>query len=172
MKKIYMAGSGGMLGLAFYEEFKENYVLKCSDIDVNEDWLTYLDFRNYQTYLEQVKSFEPHWLFHLGAHTDLEFCELNEKDAYETNTKSVEHAVSISNELGIPLLYISTAGIFGGEKDFYDEKSVMINFKYEQDTLDLKRDAFKRYGDTVSGIVKCIQRTGGAQYFHRKAVTV
>ena len=121
MKKIYMAGSGGMLGLAFYEEFKENYVLKCSDIDVNEDWLTYLDFRNYQTYLEQVKSFEPHWLFHLGAHTDLEFCELNEKDAYETNTKSVEHAVSISNELGIPLLYISTAGIFGGEKDFYDE---------------------------------------------------
>ena len=58
-------------------------------------------------------------------------------------------------------------------KDFYDEKSVMINFKYEQDTLDLKRDAFKRYGDTVSGIVKCIQRSsGGHQRFHRKAVTV
>ncbi len=48
----------------------------------------------------------------------------------------------------------------------------MIDFKYEQDTLDLKRDAFKRYGDTVSGIVKCIQRTGGAQYFHRKAVSI
>ena len=58
------------------------------------------------------------------------------------------------------------------QKDFYDEKSVMIDFKYEQDTLDLKRDAFKRYGDTVSGIVKCIQRTGGAQYFHRKAVSI
>ena len=57
-------------------------------------------------------------------------------------------------------------------KDFYDEKSVMINFKYEQDTLDLKRDALKRYGDTVSGIVKCIQRSGGHQRFHRKAVTV
>ena len=121
MKKIYMAGSGGMLGLAFYEEFNESYNLKCSDIEVNEDWLTHLDFRNYQTYLEQVKSFEPQWLFHLGAHTDLEFCELNKNDAYETNTKSVEHAVSISNELGIPLLYISTAGIFGGEKEFYDE---------------------------------------------------
>ena len=121
MKKIYMAGSGGMLGLAFYEEFEESYDLRCSDIDVNEDWLSYLDFRNYQTYLEQVKSFEPQWLFHLGAHTDLEFCELNKNDAYETNTKSVEHAVSISNELGIPLLYISTAGIFGGEKEFYDE---------------------------------------------------
>tara|TARA_B100001250_G_scaffold26775_2_gene22093 strand:- start:1081 stop:1983 length:903 start_codon:yes stop_codon:yes gene_type:complete len=121
MKKIYMAGSGGMLGLAFYEEFKESYTLKCSDIDTNEDWLTHLDFRDYQDYLDDVKRFEPQWLFHLGAHTDLEFCELNEKDAYETNTKSVENAVNISNQLGIPLLYISTAGIFGGEKDFYDE---------------------------------------------------
>tara|TARA_A100001037_G_scaffold292637_1_gene308208 strand:- start:807 stop:1709 length:903 start_codon:yes stop_codon:yes gene_type:complete len=121
MKKIYIAGSGGMLGLAFYEEFKQSYTLKCSDIDVNEDWLTHLDFRDYQAYLDDVNRFEPEWLFHLGAHTDLEFCELNEKDAYETNTKSVENAVNISNQLGIPLLYISTAGIFGGDKDFYDE---------------------------------------------------
>ncbi len=121
MKKIYMAGSGGMLGLAFYQEFKNFYNLKCSDRDVNEGWLSHLDFRNYNDYLQQVDSFEPDWLFHLGAHTDLEFCEMNKEDAYETNTKAVEHAVSISNELGIPLLYISTAGIFGGEKDFYDE---------------------------------------------------
>lgn len=121
MKKIYIAGCGGMLGLAFHEEFKDAYELRCSDIDVNEDWLSYLDFRNHKDYLEEVKSFDPDWLFHLGAHTDLEFCELNELDAYETNTKSVEHAVMISNQLKIPLLYISTAGIFGGEKDFYDE---------------------------------------------------
>ena len=121
MKKIYMAGSGGMLGLAFHEEFKDTYDLKCSDIDVNEDWLSHLDFRNYQDYLTEVESFDPDWLFHLGAHTDLEFCELNEKNAYSTNTQSVEHAVRISNHLDIPLLYISTAGIFGGEKDFYNE---------------------------------------------------
>ena len=37
MKKIYMAGVGGMLGEAFYKQFKGHYDLKCSDIDVNED---------------------------------------------------------------------------------------------------------------------------------------
>jgi dTDP-4-dehydrorhamnose reductase len=46
---------------------------------------------------------------------------LHEEDAYETNTKSVEYAVSIANDINIPLLYISTAGIFDGEKDVYDE---------------------------------------------------
>jgi len=121
MNKVYMAGAGGMLGLAFYEEFKKNYKLKCSDIDVNENWLSYLDFRDHDAYMQEVRDFSPDYLFHLGAYTDLEYCELNIEATYHTNTKSVEHAVNIANEIGIPLLYVSTAGIFGGEKDVYDE---------------------------------------------------
>jgi len=38
-----------------------------------------------------------------------------------TNTISVENAVYIANKLEIPLLYISTAGIFDGKKDLYDD---------------------------------------------------
>jgi len=121
MKKIYMAGVGGMLGEAFYKQFKDTYELKCSDIDVNEEWLSFLDFRDEKNYRKEVLEFNPDFLFHIGAHTDLEYCELHEKDAYETNTKSVEHAVSIANDINIPLLYISTAGIFDGKKDAYDE---------------------------------------------------
>jgi len=121
MKKIYMAGSGGMLGLAFYEEFSDSYEVRATDIDTNETWLEKLDFRQFDSYFNEVKSFKADWLFHLGAHTDLEYCELNSEEAYETNTKSVENAVRISNDLNIPLLYISTAGIFDGEKDVYDE---------------------------------------------------
>ena len=34
---------------------------------------------------------------------------------------SAENAVYISNQLNIPLLYISTAGIFDGAKDLYDD---------------------------------------------------
>ena len=116
-----MAGVGGMLGKAFYEQFKEDYEIKCTDIDVNEKWLTHLDFRDEVAYRKDVLSFKPDFLFHIGAYTDLEYCELNKNDTYETNTKSVEYAVNIANELNIPLLYISTAGIFDGKKDFYDE---------------------------------------------------
>ena len=116
-----MTGVGGMLGEAFHEHFRHEHVVRCTDIDVNEDWLSYLDFRDYDTYRRDVEAFRPDWLFHIGAFTDLEYCELHSDAAYETNTTSVEHAVRIANDLGIPLLYISTAGIFNGQQDVYDE---------------------------------------------------
>ena len=121
MKKIYIAGCGGMLGEAFYLQFKNNYELKCTDIDVNADWLSFLDFRDFKAYENDVADFIPDYLFHLGAYTDLEFCENNPDDTYATNTLSVENAVYIANKFDIPLLYISTAGIFDGKKEFYDD---------------------------------------------------
>ncbi len=77
-KKIYIAGCGGMLGEAFYEQFKDEYKLKCSDIDINEEWLSFLDFRDFDAYKKDVVDFTPDYLFHLGAYTDLEYCEENE----------------------------------------------------------------------------------------------
>lgn len=121
MKKIYIAGSGGMLGEAFYIQFKNEYTLKCTDKDVNEEWLSFLDFRDLVAYKKDVEAFKPDYLFHLGAYTDLEYCEKNVEDTYLTNTISVENAVYIANSLDIPLLYISTAGIFDGNKDLYDD---------------------------------------------------
>ena len=121
MKKIYIAGCGGMLGEAFYKKFSNEYDLMCTDIDVNESWLSYLDFRNLKEYKSQVEKFNPDYLIHLGAHTSLEYCEMNSYDAYDTNTKSVENAVYISNILNIPIIYISTAGIFDGSKEEFDD---------------------------------------------------
>ena len=126
MKKIYMAGAGGMLGEAFYHQFKDSHEVKCTDIDVNDNWLTYLDFRDLDKYRQDVLDFGPDWIFHLGAFTDLEYCEHHPQDTYLTNTKSVEYAVLIANQLNIPLLYISTAGIFDGLKDVYDESDQPI----------------------------------------------
>jgi len=121
MKKIYIAGCGGMLGEAFYAQFRDCYKLKCTDIDLNSDWLSYLDFREEEAYRQDVRDFNPDYLFHLGAYTDLEFCENNEEETYRTNTLAVENAVYIANKLGIPILYISTAGIFDGQKGTYDD---------------------------------------------------
>ena len=120
-KKIYIAGCGGMLGEAFYNQFQDQYELKCTDKDVNSDWLSFLDFRDYEAYKADVIDFDPDYLFHLGAYTDLEYCENNAEDTYNTNTTSVENAVYLANSLNIPLLYISTAGIFDGGKQVYDD---------------------------------------------------
>jgi len=123
-KRIYIAGCGGMLGEAFYKVFSTKYKLKCTDIDVNEKWLSYLDFRNYKKYYRDVNNLKADYLFHLGAYTDLEYCEKNKKKTYQTNVSSVKNAVKISNKLKIPLIYISTAGIFDGKKRSYNDWDV------------------------------------------------
>ncbi len=116
-----MAGSGGMLGQAFHAVFSPSHELMCTDIDVNEPWLSYLDIRELGAYRASVRGFRPDYLFHLGAHTSLEYCEQHKDDAYATNAIAVENATLIANELDIPLLYISSAGIFDGLQDSYDE---------------------------------------------------
>ncbi len=123
-KKIFLSGVGGMLGEAFYKIFSKKYKLKCTDKDVNENWLEYLDFCNSENYKLLVEKFSPNYLFHIGAFTDLEFCEKNQSETFRTNTESVKTAVAISNNLNIPLLYVSTAGIFDGLKEFYDENDI------------------------------------------------
>lgn len=119
--KVYVAGCGGMLGQAVHQVFSELHETECSDKDVNAPWLQHLDFRDFDAYERAVDGFDPDLLIHLGAHTDLEYCENNPEDAYLTNTISVEHATSIANDRGIPLVYISTAGIFDGQQLTYDD---------------------------------------------------
>lgn len=123
MEKYYIAGCGGMLGDAMRAVFLDSK-LRCSDINPNDDWLTHLDFRDREQYTRHVCSFEPDALLHIGAHTDLEYCETNREDAWATNATSVETAVDIANMLGIPIVYISTAGVFDGAKDYYDDWDV------------------------------------------------
>ncbi|MFL2897881.1 MAG: SDR family oxidoreductase [Candidatus Pelagibacter sp.] len=123
-KKIFLAGVGGMLGEAFYFEFSKDYELYCTDKDVNEKWLHYLNFCEKDNYKSEVIKFNPEYLFHIGAFTDLEYCETHKDETIKNNTDSVISAVEISNYLKIPLLYISTAGIFDGKKDCYDETDI------------------------------------------------
>ncbi|HET7710064.1 MAG TPA: sugar nucleotide-binding protein [Sphingomicrobium sp.] len=120
-KRIYMAGAGGMLGEGFHDVLAGRCEIRATDIDVNANWLSPLDFRDFDAYRNEVVDFRPDYLFHLGALTSLEYCEEHPDEAYATNTLGVEHAVHIANALDVPLLYISTAGIFDGAKDSYDD---------------------------------------------------
>ena len=119
-KKIFISGAGGMLGHALYHGFKNDYDLLCIDKIKNEKWIKKFNFNN-KNYLKKVAKYKPHYLFHIGALTDLEYCEKNTFEADETNYKSVKVAVKICNKFNIPLIFISTAGIFDGKKIQYSE---------------------------------------------------
>lgn len=122
--RVAITGCGGMLGAAVYGVFRDCCEVHASDIDVNAPWLERLDValaKDVQTYLENLK---PNYIIHLAALTDMEYCELHPSLAHATNTGGVENVARYAREHNLPLVYISTAGIFDGKKDIYDETDV------------------------------------------------
>lgn len=119
--RIYVSGCGGMLGHAVYAEFAQDCTIMATDINLNVDWLTYADVRDYGGFEASVRSFTPDILINLAALTDLEYCERNAEDAWLTNALGAENAAVIARRLDIPIVQISTAGIVDGCQDTYHD---------------------------------------------------
>jgi len=119
--KILITGCGGMLGEAVYSVFSDVCVVKATDIDVNEKWLSYLDVRDCQALEKEILEFQPTAIFHLAALTDLEYCENNSQESYKTNAMGTENIVSLCKKNNLLAVYISTAGIYDGNQDVYDD---------------------------------------------------
>lgn len=120
--RILLLGAGGMLGASVYEEAIRRYEhVLATDIDVNEPWLVYQDFRDLPSLKKLFDEFQPTIVFHLGALTDLEYCELNPEDSWATNALGPENTALLAEKRGLTMVYVSTAGIFGGEQEFYTD---------------------------------------------------
>jgi len=124
MKKILITGCGGMLGDAIYNEFNENFDVLATDIDLNEKWLIYLDVRNFYKVEKFIKKYKPNFVFHFAALTDLEVQEKNPYEAYNTNIFGTINIVLACKKYNIPLIYISSAGIFDGKKKIYKDNDI------------------------------------------------
>ena len=120
-KKILIVGCGGMLGQAVYNTLHPTNTVLATDIDLNETWLQYLDIRDLDAVINIATTFQPELIINLAALTDLEYCEKNETNAYLTNGLGQENICLVANKLDIPTVYISTAGIFDGNQEYYHD---------------------------------------------------
>jgi len=111
-----------MLGDAVYQRFlATGATVLASDIDLNEPWLEYADVRDFSAIDKHIRDFKPDLIINLAALTDLEYCEQNAENSWLTNGLGAENVGLIATKLDVPYVYISTAGIFGGEKDVYND---------------------------------------------------
>ena len=120
-KKVFITGCGGMLGKAVYERFSPHCQVLATDIDVNEPWLEYGNVIDFQEILGKASKFKPDLIINLAALTDLEYCEKNPEIAWKTNTLGAENMALISKKLNATHIYISTAGIFDGKQEYYND---------------------------------------------------
>jgi len=122
--RILITGCGGMLGAAVYAELKDKYTIYATDIDLNEEWLSYLDVRSFEDLDRYFKMLEVDAVIHLAALTDNEYCELNALHAYDVNFIGAYNIVRLARQYNIPVVYISSGGIFGGTKLNYTEEDI------------------------------------------------
>ncbi len=115
MTRILATGARGTLGGYLPDED----VLK-TDIDE-------LDVTDRDTVSAWLNTTEPEIVLHLGAETDVDSCELNPDRAFEVNALGTRNVALECARRDIKLLYVSTAGVFGGEKHTpYNEFDIAV----------------------------------------------
>ncbi|MGA9407765.1 MAG: NAD(P)-dependent oxidoreductase [Bacteroidota bacterium] len=116
--KILITGANGMLAddvIKVSQRDSTNIILGI-DISGAKEGTEYCDITDFASLNIIVNGFKPDIVFHLAAETDLEKCERNPASAEKTNIIGTEHVATICKRNNIPIVHISTASIFDGEK--------------------------------------------------------
>jgi dTDP-4-dehydrorhamnose reductase len=119
MKKIFIAGADGMLGTTLQSITNTEHFLLTDKNTSNT--VKYCDIRDIENTTKIVKEFKPDIILNFAALVDLEYCEIEKDDCYLTNTIAAIHLFQLCKDLDIPYVFISTAGIFGDDKEHYTE---------------------------------------------------
>lgn len=124
--KVLVTGAAGMLGTSFVPAFvMRGHQVQPTDIRFVGDRrfgagvaaVGHLDVRRSDEVAEWMRGFGPDLVAHLGAETDLEACEKAPQHTYDVNTLGTDNIARACVAAGIPLIYVSTAGIFDGTKE-------------------------------------------------------
>jgi dTDP-4-dehydrorhamnose reductase len=166
--KVLITGSAGMLGSAVFPAFaRAGHETIATDLvprPVGDLPMTRLDVRDHRAVRTTIDALEPDLVLHLAAETDLEISERDPDHAFLTNTIGTEFVALATRDADIPLVYISTAGVFDGEKDTayveFDEArpiNVYGRSKYEGELVALRlnpRTYVVRAGWMVGGAAR------------------
>lgn len=118
--RVLITGSAGMLGSAVYPAFvaagHDTVATDLSPRPIGELPMGTLDVRDFAAVSAAIDGVRPELVLHLAAETDLETCERDSDHAYLTNTVGTQYVAVACHERGLPLVYISTAGVFDGAK--------------------------------------------------------
>jgi dTDP-4-dehydrorhamnose reductase len=119
-KKIFVAGADGMLGTTLQNEVDINdFLLTDKETSLN---VKFCDIRDLKNTTKIINEYNPDIILNFAALVDLEYCEQEKDDCYLTNTIAAIHLFNLAKDLDIPYVFISTAGIFGNDKEFYTEE--------------------------------------------------
>ena len=112
MKRLLVTGAAGMV-VAYVPEVFGDWGLVLTDIVGDVERLDVRDAADVARTVERVK---PDVVLHLAAETDVDLCEREPSRAHLTNALGTRYVAEACGSADVPLVYVSTAGIFSGEQ--------------------------------------------------------
>ncbi|MBN1133762.1 MAG: sugar nucleotide-binding protein [Methanosarcinaceae archaeon] len=113
-KKVFVTGSGGMVGSRFVELYQDRYKLMTPDIDE-------LDLTDKKAVEKFVKKEKPHIIVHFAAFTEVSIAEKQRDEidgiCYKVNVEATKNLVEAIDPKVTHFVHISTDMVFSGSKD-------------------------------------------------------
>lgn len=72
--------------------------------------------------VSRLQQFEPAWIVHCAAATNVDWCERNPEAAAQINVANTIALASAAREIGARVLFISTDSVFDGKRGGYTEE--------------------------------------------------
>ena len=114
---IMVTGAAGMLAAEVIPELKrQGFKINGFDIHQRLPDVQKLDITDKDEVFKTISALKPDYVFHLAAETDVDRCEKEPDHAFKVNTIGTENIALACRQNGVKLLYISTAGVFFGDK--------------------------------------------------------
>ncbi|MFA5088789.1 MAG: SDR family oxidoreductase, partial [Candidatus Omnitrophota bacterium] len=115
--RILLTGAAGMLAADVVPELKRlGQEVVSRDIHQRLPDIGELDIADKDEVFRQLAEYKPDYVFHLAAETNVDLCQQDPDHAFRVNTLGTENIALACQREDIPLLYISTAGVFYGDK--------------------------------------------------------
>lgn len=122
MKRIFITGASGQLGLALEHLMVNNqdYTIYRTDARASEDGrVMALDITDEAAVTEAVRSVKPDIIINCAAMTAVDLCETEPEKAYSINALGPKHLATAAKEADIKLIHVSTDYVYDGRANLH-----------------------------------------------------
>lgn len=135
-ERILITGGTGLLGKSLIEKVNSQHKIIATYLgdyimeDAEQVRYKKLDIRNKRGFRELFHDFKPDAVIHAVSVGSPDFAEKNKEHTWEVDVVGTENIIDNCKELGSKLVYISSNGIYKGDKPPYneDDKAEPVNY--------------------------------------------
>ncbi len=125
MATVLVTGASGLLGANLIFDALERHdlvgVYHQHAMEVEGAALVSADLSQAGVARKLMQTYEPDWVIHTAAATNLEFCEADPEMAFRLNRDMARFVAEAAQAVGTGLIHISTDAVFDGQRGNYVE---------------------------------------------------